>query len=85
MQDTLIIKPNKKSPLFLRTIVLLFAIVCGVCICIVCLKQISTATKIKFQNIPLVESPSPDHSSIITQLEAQIPTLHFPNPETFSR
>ncbi|XVF61137.1 hypothetical protein PTKIN_Ptkin08bG0105300 [Pterospermum kingtungense] len=83
-KDTVIIKPNKKSPLFLRTIVLLFAMVCGVYICIVCLKQISTVTKIKIQNIQVIDSPLAE-SSIVTQLEAQIPTLHFPKPETFSR
>ncbi|XVE87148.1 hypothetical protein DITRI_Ditri18aG0093200 [Diplodiscus trichospermus] len=83
-KDTLIIKPPKKSPLFLRTIVLLFAMVCGVYICIICLKQISTVTNIKFQNIQVIERPSPD-SIIIRRLEAQIPTLHYPKPETFSR
>ncbi|XP_022773954.1 uncharacterized protein LOC111316208 [Durio zibethinus] len=83
-KDTLIIKPSKKSPSFLRSILLLFAMVCGVYICIICLKQISTATKIKFQNIQVIERPSSD-GSITTQLEAQIPTLHYPKPETFSR
>ncbi|XP_022751284.1 uncharacterized protein LOC111299992 [Durio zibethinus] len=83
-KDTLIIKPPKKSLLFLRTIVLLFAMVCGVYICTICLKQISTVTKIKFQNILVSERPSPD-SNIIKQLEAQIPTLHYPKPESFSR
>lgn len=29
-KDTLIIKPSKKSPLLLRLIALLFAVVCGV-------------------------------------------------------
>ncbi|XWS33632.1 hypothetical protein CRYUN_Cryun22dG0099500 [Craigia yunnanensis] len=83
-KDTVIIKPPKKSPMFLRTIVLLFAMVCGVYICTICLKQIGTVTKIKFQNIQVIERPSPD-SNIIKQLEAQIPTLHYPKPKSFSR
>ncbi|XVF59444.1 hypothetical protein PTKIN_Ptkin07bG0276400 [Pterospermum kingtungense] len=83
-KDTLIIKAPKKSPFFLRTIVLLFAIVCGVFICTICLKQISTVTKIKFQNIQVIERPSID-SNVIKQLEAQFPTLHYPKPESFSR
>ncbi|XVF17715.1 hypothetical protein REPUB_Repub10bG0147500 [Reevesia pubescens] len=83
-KDAIIIKPPKKSPLFLRTIVLLFAMVCGVYICTICLKQISTVTKIKFQNIQVIERPSPD-TNIVKEIEAQIPTLHYPKPETFSR
>ncbi|EOX91370.1 P-loop containing nucleoside triphosphate hydrolases superfamily protein isoform 3 [Theobroma cacao] len=83
-KDTLIIKPPKKSPCFLRTIVLLFAMVCGVYICTICLKQINTVTKMKFQKIQVIERPSPD-SNIITELESQIPSLHYPKPETFSR
>ncbi|XP_038996907.1 uncharacterized protein LOC120121660 [Hibiscus syriacus] len=80
-KDTLIIKPSKKSPLFLRTIVLLFTMVCGVYICTICRKQISTVTKM---NIQVIGSPSPD-TTIAAQLEPQIPTLHYPKPETFSR
>ncbi|KAE8715713.1 P-loop containing nucleoside triphosphate hydrolases superfamily protein isoform 4 [Hibiscus syriacus] len=80
-KDTLIIKPSKKSPLFLRTIVLLFAMVCGVYICTICRKQISTVTKM---NIQVIGRPSPD-TNIAAQLEPQIPTLHYPKPETFSR
>lgn len=84
MQDTVIVKSPKKSPLFLRTIVLLFAIVCGIYICTVCLRQINTVSKIKAQNIQVIESPFPD-SNLVAQLEAQIPTLHYPKPQTFSR
>ncbi|GMI65994.1 hypothetical protein like AT3G50620 [Hibiscus trionum] len=83
-KDTLIIKSRKKSPLLSRTVVLLFAVVCGFYICTVCLKQISTTTKFKFQNIQVIENPTPD-SNIIEQVDAQIPTLHYPKPETFSR
>ncbi|KAB2094631.1 hypothetical protein ERO13_A02G159300v2 [Gossypium hirsutum] len=81
-KDTLLIKPSKKSPLFLRTIVLLFAMVCGIYICTVCIKQISTT--VTKMNIQVIQSPSPD-ANIITQLEPRIPTLHYPKPETFSR
>ncbi|KAK8607571.1 hypothetical protein V6N13_053302 [Hibiscus sabdariffa] len=80
-KDTLIIKPSKKSPLFLRTIVLLFAMVCGVYICTICIKQISSVTKM---NIQVIGSPSPD-TNIGTQQEPQIPILHYPKPQTFSR
>ncbi|OMP02036.1 hypothetical protein COLO4_11389 [Corchorus olitorius] len=57
--------------------------VCGaVYICIICLKQTSSVTKIKFHNIQVIERPSADHSNIVTKLEAQV---HYPKPETFSR
>lgn len=80
-QDTIIIKPPKKSPILLRMIVLGFAMVCGVYICSVCLKQISTHTKIKIEDIQVIERPSFD----IEPRRMQVPVVHFPHPETFNR
>ncbi|GLU13584.1 hypothetical protein SLE2022_302110 [Rubroshorea leprosula] len=82
-KDTVIIKPPKKSPLFLRTVVVLFAMVCGVCICLICLRQIGSITVIKFQDIQITEKSSQD--SHIGEPERQIPHLHYPIPKTFSR
>ncbi|KAL9461419.1 hypothetical protein AB3S75_004421 [Citrus x aurantiifolia] len=48
-KDTLIIKPSKKSPLLLRLIALLFAVVCGVFFCSIRLKQMSISNRIRFQ------------------------------------
>lgn len=48
-KDTLIIKPSKKSPLLLRLIALLFAVVCGVFFCSIRLKQMSIGNRIRFQ------------------------------------
>ncbi|KAG8641250.1 uncharacterized protein LOC110629496 isoform X2 [Manihot esculenta] len=81
LQDTIIIKPPKKSPILLRMIVLVFAMVCGVFICSVCLKQISTHSKIKIEDIQVIERPFSDNPP--TQM--RIPIMHFPHPETFSR
>ncbi|KAG4179214.1 hypothetical protein ERO13_A10G092300v2 [Gossypium hirsutum] len=75
-KDTLIIKPPKKSSLFQRTIALWFAMLCGFYLYGTCLKHVGTFTMLKFQNIQLIQKPS---------LEAQIPTLHYPKPESFSR
>ncbi|KAG8642597.1 uncharacterized protein LOC110627776 isoform X3 [Manihot esculenta] len=80
-KDTIIIKPPKKSPILLRMIVLGFAMVCGVYICSVCLKQISTHTKIKIEDIQVIERPSFD----IEPRRMQVPVVHFPHPETFNR
>lgn len=82
-KDALIIKPPKKSPLFLRTIVVLFAMVCGICICCICLRQIGYVTVINFQEIQVMENPS-QHSHV-HESERQIPHLHYPLPNTFSR
>ncbi|KAK9284368.1 hypothetical protein L1049_023539 [Liquidambar formosana] len=80
-KGVLIIKPSKKSPLLLRTILLLFAMACGVYICSICLKQISTRTIIKFENIQVIERPCHNYRIRLSEL----PYVHYPNPETFSR
>ncbi|KAF8377520.1 hypothetical protein HHK36_030902 [Tetracentron sinense] len=80
-KDTLIIKAPKKSPLVLRMIVLMFAMVCGVYICTICLKQISTHSKNKFLNVQVLQRPC--HASGIEQWE--IPYIHYPKPKTYSR
>ncbi|XP_065869236.1 uncharacterized protein [Euphorbia lathyris] len=80
-KDTLIIKPAKKSPILLRMVVLVFAMVCGVYICSVCLKQISTTSKIKIEDIQVIERPI----SVNQPQKLQIPIPHFPHPITFSR
>ena len=54
-QDTLVIKAPKKSPLILRSVVLLFSLVCGVYTCTIYLKQINPQTKSKFINIKVVD------------------------------
>ncbi|KAI8017159.1 Retinoblastoma-related protein [Camellia lanceoleosa] len=79
--DTLIIKPSKKSPVLFRTIVLIFAMVGGVCICSICIKQSNTHTKTEFLNIEVIERPYPDYDID----KSQISYLHYPKPETFSR
>lgn len=92
--NTVVIKHPKKSPLFLRMIVLVFAMVCGVYICSICLKQISSVTKIKFERIQIASRPSLDKSmkqvlerpSLEENIEQfHIPRLHYPTPQTFSR
>ncbi|KAF9603641.1 hypothetical protein IFM89_037185 [Coptis chinensis] len=80
-KDTLIIKPPKKSPLLLRMVVLMFAMVCGVYICSICLKQISTRTKPKIINLQLIHR----RCQVPGIEEWEIPYVHFPNPKTYSR
>ncbi|KAJ6304867.1 hypothetical protein OIU78_020424 [Salix suchowensis] len=62
-------------------IVLVFAMVCGVFMCSVCLKQTSIHSKIKFHDIQVVVRLSPDDDNE----NLQISRVHYPNPETFSR
>ncbi|KAF5736129.1 hypothetical protein HS088_TW14G00264 [Tripterygium wilfordii] len=80
-KDTLIIKPHKKSPMLLRMMVLLFAMICGVLICSICLKQISNNTNIKLQDIQVLDRPPHD----IGPQQLGIPWVHYPKPQTFSR
>uniref|UniRef100_A0A5B6ZNV6 Sulfotransferase n=1 Tax=Davidia involucrata TaxID=16924 RepID=A0A5B6ZNV6_DAVIN len=81
IKDSLIIKAPKKSPLVLRMIVLTFAMACGVYICSICLKQISTRTKAGFLNVQVVERPCE-----LPNIEPrEKPYVHYPKPKTFSR
>ncbi|KAK4262281.1 hypothetical protein QN277_027862 [Acacia crassicarpa] len=79
-QDILVIKPPKKSPLLLRTAVLIFSVFCGIFICSVCLKQITSHARAKFLDIHVVETPS---QHIVKPTD--IPYLHYPKPISFSR
>ncbi|OAY66044.1 hypothetical protein ACMD2_09876, partial [Ananas comosus] len=81
LQDILIVKPPKKSPLALRMIVLGVAMICGVYICSVCLKQIGNNT------IPrMIKIERTTHScrrASFSQFENT--HLHYPEPTTYSR
>ncbi|XP_027153507.1 uncharacterized protein LOC113753528 isoform X2 [Coffea eugenioides] len=81
IKDGLIIKAPKKSPVLLRTIVLVFVMVCGVYTCSVCLKQTNFSSKTKFLNIEVRESYC--HEYDIDR--SQTPCLHYPKPKTFHR
>ncbi|XP_022953109.1 uncharacterized protein LOC111455611 isoform X2 [Cucurbita moschata] len=74
-------KVPKKSPLMLRMIVLVFAMVCGVFICTVCLKQITTSTKVGLLRVQVVDMPC----SKPTIDPSDVPFVHFPKPTTYSR
>ncbi|KAJ7967435.1 Sulfotransferase [Quillaja saponaria] len=81
VKDFFITKAPKKSPLLWRMIVLVFAMVCGVYICSICLKQISTSTKTEFLDIQVIEKPCPEPN-----IEPrEIPYVHYPKPKTYSR
>lgn len=74
-------KGLKNSTLVWRLIVLAFAMVCGVYICSICLKQISTGSKIGFLDINVIQKPCPEPN-----IEPwEIPYVHYPNPKTYSR
>lgn len=80
-KDTLIIKPLKKSQVLLRTIVLIFSVAFGVHICSICVKQSNTLTDGEPLSIKVIDRPCCDDGCDKTQ----IPYLHYPKPETFSR
>ncbi|XVE66870.1 hypothetical protein DITRI_Ditri08aG0114800 [Diplodiscus trichospermus] len=80
-KDSFILKSPKKSPLVLRMVVLLFVMVCGVYIFLICLRQISTSSTPDFFNIGVIQKPCPEPN-----IEPwEIPYVHYPNPKTYSR
>ncbi|WCJ35384.1 P-loop containing nucleoside triphosphate hydrolases superfamily protein [Euphorbia peplus] len=80
-QDSLLPKGPKKSPLVLRLVVLTFAMVCGIYICSICLKQLSPHTRARLLNFEVFDLPC--NTSHIQPDE--LPFVHFPTPLTFSR
>ncbi|KAL6982847.1 hypothetical protein U1Q18_016241, partial [Sarracenia purpurea var. burkii] len=82
--DTLVIKAApKRSPLALRMVVLLFTMICGVYICLFCLRQTSRGSKIKFLNVRVAEQPCLLPAAGTGKSET--PYLHLPKPKTFNR
>ncbi|KAL7094517.1 hypothetical protein ACP275_11G108300 [Erythranthe tilingii] len=81
-KDTLIIKPPKRPPASLRMLVLIFAMVCGVYIFSVCLKQTNIHTNTKFLKVEVGNQRRCLDNSID---RSQIPYLHYPNPVSFNR
>ncbi|BAT75572.1 hypothetical protein LR48_Vigan727s000500 [Vigna angularis] len=79
LNDILVIKPPKKSPLLLRMSVLIFSMVCGVFICSVCSKQISTHARTMLMELQN-EKPSRNRLGL-----TDVPLLHYPNPVSFNR
>lgn len=80
-KDSFVFKAPKKSPLVLRMIVLVFAMVCGVYICSICLKQISTTATTGFLNVQLTERPC-EKPNIEP---SEVRYVHFPKPISYSR
>ncbi|POO03088.1 P-loop containing nucleoside triphosphate hydrolase [Trema orientale] len=74
-------KAPKKSPLVLRMIVLVFAMVCGVYICSICLKQVSTRNKAGYLTLQVIEKPCPEPNIELSEA----PYVHYPKPENYSR
>ncbi|KAL3382853.1 hypothetical protein AABB24_002380 [Solanum stoloniferum] len=80
-KDIFILKPPKKSPLLLRMAVLLFAMICGIYICSICLKQIGSRSSGPLATVHVVERPCE-----MTNVDpSEKPYIHFPKPKTFSR
>ncbi|PIN12811.1 hypothetical protein CDL12_14574 [Handroanthus impetiginosus] len=83
IKDIFVPKASKRAPL--RTVVLIFAVVCGLYIFSICIKQQTN----------IFRQPNPLQIQVIdrrnracrnTQIEEEdIPYVHFPKPEAFSR
>ncbi|KAL9241556.1 hypothetical protein vseg_015658 [Gypsophila vaccaria] len=75
-KDSFIVKLPKTSPLILRLVVLVIATVCGVYICTICLKQVSSQTRAMLE---VFERPD----CVANLVDGSY--LHFPQPKTFDR
>ncbi|KAJ4844752.1 hypothetical protein Tsubulata_003448, partial [Turnera subulata] len=81
LKDSFVLKAPKKSPLVLRMVVLVFAMVCGVYICTICLKQLGVSTNSSIFSAEAFDKPCPE--PVIEPWE--IPYVHYPQPKTYSR
>ncbi|XP_027162195.1 uncharacterized protein LOC113762797 [Coffea eugenioides] len=79
-KDSLILKPPKKSTLLLRMVVLIFSMVCGVYICSICLRQISSRSTARLLSVEMVRPCEPPDVE-----PSEKPFVHFPKPKTFRR
>ncbi|KAG5089590.1 hypothetical protein AAZX31_01G172100 [Glycine max] len=79
-KEILVMKPPKRSPMLLRTAVIIFSMVCGVFIFSVCLKQISTQARTTFMDFKVIDNHS---QSILKLMNTHL--LHYPKPSSFSR
>ncbi|KAG2409092.1 uncharacterized protein HKW66_Vig0039140 [Vigna angularis] len=80
-KDVLLVKSWKSSTFVWRLVVLTLAMVSGVYICSICLKQIGTGTKVRFLEIKVEQKPCPEPN-----IEPwEIPYVHYPKPKTYSR
>ncbi|XP_004511944.1 uncharacterized protein [Cicer arietinum] len=80
-KDIFVIKAPKKSPMLLRTAVLMFSMVCVLVIFSVCLKQISTEAKTKFIDFKVIDNLTRSRVK-----QTHIPyLLHYPKPVSFNR
>lgn len=80
-QDVFLLKTLKKSTVVLRMVVLVLAMICGVYICTICLKQVGVQTEIGILDIQRTERVCPE--PIIEPWE--IPYVHYPKPKTYNR
>lgn len=85
IKDNILLKAPKKSTFLLRMIVLVFAMVCGVYIYSICLKNI-TITTMDFLDFPVNNLTVTVRSCPVNDIEPwEIPYVHYPKPTTYHR
>ncbi|KAL2925081.1 Nodulation protein H [Bienertia sinuspersici] len=72
---------TKKSPLLLRLAVIVFAMVCGIYVCVLCLTRLSISNTSRFVNVQVSDKPCPRPNLE----EWEVPYVHYPKPVTYSR
>ncbi|KAL3845184.1 hypothetical protein ACJIZ3_002587 [Penstemon smallii] len=87
-QDVLIMTKAapKRSPLILRTVVIIFSMICGIYIFSICIKQTNRfRDNINPLKIQVVDRRNHRPCRNTRIQEWDIPYVHFPEPQTFSR
>lgn len=67
--------------MLLRTVVVMFSMICGIFIFSVCLKQIRTHARTKFIDLKIIDNPSLSRLKLMNAPHL----LHYPKPVSFSR
>ncbi|KAL8160360.1 hypothetical protein V2J09_001897, partial [Rumex salicifolius] len=75
------IKADFAKPLMSRMVLIVFAMICGLYICSICLKQFSMINTSSYSNVQVSDRPC--QKPIIEPSDA--PYVHYPKPNSYSR
>ncbi|XP_058094484.1 uncharacterized protein LOC131240346 isoform X3 [Magnolia sinica] len=84
-QDTCITNTTKRTPILLRMIVVVFAMLFGMYICFICLKQTRTHLNPKYILLEQKIQVSTEQCQVSSTQAAEGLLFHYPKPKTYSR
>ncbi|XP_078156127.1 uncharacterized protein LOC144551900 isoform X2 [Carex rostrata] len=81
-QDSLVMKPQKKTPVVLRIFVLFFLLISGVLMFLICFEQIRIDKRLRLVSISSAPNP-PCHGYQFSRSEIRY--VHYPQPTNYKR